>query len=161
MSHRPPHILYLDSHDHATCLKKFAGTRRFAAAVGGRIVRKKITDSPTRLKALLARLKARGLRVPEYVALIAADDTEAAAAADLTSIRIDFEQGGYLAAKCLLESLNGRRPPHAVFFGDICIRPRPSTHHFARHLPKISAAVALIRERAAAGLHDSLSTLNA
>ena len=101
---------------------------------------------------LLARLRARGLRVPEDVALISADDTDAAAAAGLTSIRIDFEQGGYLAAKCLSESLGGRRPPHEVLFGDICIRPRPSTHHFARHLPRIPAAVALIRERATAGL---------
>lgn len=281
MSNRPPHILYLDSHDHATCLEKFAGARRFAAAVGWQIVRLKITDSPRRLRALLARLKpdgclvnatrllnalppaafgstpvvyldtdtrlfgrtccvvahdsaatgrraadellklnlaryaflpyrqptfwsdlrergfcarlseagatadvltesalrradlrnagifaandemalrllarlrARGLRVPEDVALISADDTDAAAAAGLTSIRIDFEQGGYLAAKCLSESLGGRRPPHEVLFGDICIRPRPSTHHFARHLPRIPAAVALIRERATAGL---------
>ncbi len=281
MSSCPSHILYLDSHDHATCLEKFAGARRFAAAVGWSIVRKKVSDSPTRLKALLARLKpdgclvnansflntlppavfgdipvvyldtdvrlfdrascvvahdsaatgrraadellkldlaryvflpyrrpafwsdlrelgfcarlseagvtadvlteaeirradlrnagvfaandemalrslarlrARGLRVPEDVALIAADDTEAAAAAGLTSIRIDFEQGGYLAAKCLSERLDGCRPPLAVPFGDICIRPRPSTRHFARHLPKIPAAVALIRERAAAGL---------
>ena len=101
---------------------------------------------------LLARLRARGLRVPEDVALISTDDTDAAAAAGLTSIRIDFEQGGYLAAKCLSESLGGRRPPHEVLFGDICIRPRPSTHHFARHLPRTPAAVALIRERATAGL---------
>ena len=78
--------------------------------------------------------------MPEDVAIISTDDTDAAAAAGLTSIRIDFEQGGYLAAKCLSESLGGRRPPHEVLFGDICIRPRPSTHHFARHLPRISAA---------------------
>ena len=42
MSNRPPHILYLDSHDHATCLEKFAGARRFAAAGGWQIVRLKI-----------------------------------------------------------------------------------------------------------------------
>ena len=63
MSNRPPHILYLDSHDHATCLEKFAGARRFAAAVGWQIVRLKITDSPRRLRALLARLKPDGCLV--------------------------------------------------------------------------------------------------
>lgn len=281
MSNRPPRVLYLDSHDHATCLEKFAGACRFVHAVGGRIVRKKVTAVPARIKALLARLKpdgclvnankfldtlppdafgnvpvvyldtdarlfdrsacvvahdsaatgrraaeellklnlsrccflpyrrpafwsdlrergfcarlseagaaatvltesafrhadlrnagvfaandemalrllarlkARGLRVPEDVALVAADDTEEAAAAGITSIRIDFEKGGYLAAKCLSERIGGHRPPRAALFGDICIRPRPSTRRFARRLPKIPAAVSLIRERAAAGL---------
>lgn len=281
MSNRPPHILYLDSHDHATCLEKFAGARRFAAAVGWQIVRLKITASPRRLRALLARLKpdgclvnankflnalppaafgsvpaiyldtdaakfdatalvvahdsvatgrraadellklnharyvflpyrrpafwsdlrergfcarlseagatadvlteadlrrtdlrnagifaandemalrllaplkARNLRVPEDVVLISADDTVAAARAGLTSIRIDFEQGGYLAAKRLSDALGGRRTAPRTLFGDICIRLRPSTHHFARCSPKIPAAVALIRKRAAHGL---------
>ena len=63
MSNRPPRILYLDSHDHATCLEKFAGARRFADAVGWSIVRKKITDSPTRFSALLTRLKPDGCLV--------------------------------------------------------------------------------------------------
>ena len=63
MSHRPPRILYLDSHDHATCLEKFAGARRFADAVGWSTPRKKITNSPTRVSALLARLKPDGCLV--------------------------------------------------------------------------------------------------
>jgi AraC-like DNA-binding protein len=297
MTTTSPTILYLDSHEHATCDEKFAGARRFANAVGWNIVRRKTTASPKRLLALLARvrpagcivnanrfldalppaafdgrsapsardrpapvrkpvpvvyldtdarlfdksacvvahdsvatgrlaadellklnfasyfflpyrrpafwsdlrergfrarlaeagadarvltvaearrtdfrnagvfaandemalhlvarLKAHGLRIPEDVAVISADDTEEAASAGVTSIRIDFEQGGYLAARCLAEKLARRHPAADVRFGDICVRPRQSTRHFACHLPKIPAAVALIRERAAAGL---------
>ena len=101
---------------------------------------------------LLARLKTLGLRVPDDVAVISADDTDDSEERDITSIRIDFERSGYLSAQALAGLIKQRPQPTRIHFGDVCIRHRGSTHHFSRCVTKIPAAIALIREHAKTGL---------
>jgi len=101
--------------------------------------------------ALLPRLKSLGLRVPQDVALIAADDMDEARRQGITSIRIDFEQSGFMAADALAALLEGRPSASRKAFGDVCVQRRESTRHFARKLPRIPDAVAYIREKACTG----------
>ena len=51
---------------------------------------------------VLLAARDRGLRVPEDVAVMGFDDGEAAAAADLTTVRQPFEESGRAAVRLLL-----------------------------------------------------------
>lgn len=106
-----------------------------------------------RARNFKSRLRKTGLRIPQDIALISADDTPFAHQNALSSIRIDFERGGYYAAEMLDARLNPGRAhrTHAVF-GDLCVMRRESTRHFAHSLSGIPAAMALIRSRACEGL---------
>jgi DNA-binding LacI/PurR family transcriptional regulator len=56
---------------------------------------------------VLLAARDRGLRVPEDLAVMGFDDGEAAAAADLTTVRQPFEESGSTAVSVLLGQSNG------------------------------------------------------
>ena len=101
---------------------------------------------------LLRQLKACGCRIPTKVAIISADDSKIARANGITSIRIDFERGGYSAAEMLSNFINREGRPQKKTFGDICVQHRNSTRHFSQMLPCIPDAIAFIRENACSGI---------
>ena len=101
---------------------------------------------------LLSQLKSVGCHIPRDVVVISADDSEIARLNGITSIRIDFEHGGYIAAEMLAAIIEGRPCPIKMKFGDVCIQHRNSTRHLSQTLPRIPEAIALIREKACSGL---------
>ena len=101
---------------------------------------------------LLSRLRSAGCHIPRDVVVISADDSEIARLNGITSIRIDFEHGGYIAAEMLASIIKGRPCPVKMKFGDVCIQHRNSTRHLSQTLPRIPEAIALIREKACSGL---------
>ena len=100
----------------------------------------------------LSRLRSAGCHIPRDVVVIAADDSEIARLNGITSIRIDFEHGGYIAAEMLAAIVEGRPCSLKMTFGDVCIQHRNSTRHLSQTLPRIPEAIALIREKACSGL---------
>jgi DNA-binding LacI/PurR family transcriptional regulator len=77
-----------------------------------------LLDGPHRPRAVMAHhdllavgvllaARDRGLRVPEDLAVMGFDDGEAAAAADLTTVRQPFEESGSTAVSVLLGQSNG------------------------------------------------------
>lgn len=100
----------------------------------------------------LSAAKRIGVRVPHDIAVISADDSTVARRQAVTSIRIDFENGGYRAAKMLAARVERKTFPSLMKFGDVCVQLRNSTRHFSQTLPHIPEAIALIREKACAGL---------
>jgi LacI family transcriptional regulator len=77
-----------------------------------------LLDGPNRPRAVMAHhdllavgvllaARDRGLRVPEDLAVMGFDDGDAAAAADLTTVRQPFEESGSTAVNILLGQSNG------------------------------------------------------
>lgn len=111
-----------------------------------------LTANDEMARLLLPQLAKRGLRIPQDITLVSADDSDFALRNGITSIRIDFERGGYAAAEALAKLME-RRPCEARgTYGDVCIQYRESTRHFAHKLPRIPEAVELIRAQACNGL---------
>lgn len=53
-------VLYIDTHDHETCLEKFSGACRFASSVGWKLTRAKTTPHQCSIRKLLGRHKPDG-----------------------------------------------------------------------------------------------------
>ncbi|WP_344428680.1 LacI family DNA-binding transcriptional regulator [Amycolatopsis minnesotensis] len=64
--------------------------------------------------ALLDAARARGLRVPDDLAVVGFDDIPAAASADLTTIRQPQAEKGQQAARLLLNTIDGERGTHFI-----------------------------------------------
>lgn len=75
---------------------------------------------------VLLAARDRGLRVPEDVAVMGFDDGEAAAAADLSTVRQPFEQSGRAALAVLLSHLNGSSLRSTTML-DVELVPRATT----------------------------------
>ena len=106
---------------------------------------------------------AAGLSIPRDVSLVGVDDIERlsnVAGRTFSSIRIDFERAGYMAAKLLGDFLAaglGRKPgpavpPPSISVGPMLVERRKSTSGRGRHEPAIAEAVAVIRREACEGL---------
>ena len=111
-----------------------------------------MTANDEMAEMLVAQLKFSGLNVPHDIVVISADDSEIARRHGITSIRIDFEHGGYNAAEMLASLIEGIPCPTKMTFSDVCVQHRNSTRHFSQTLPRIPEAIALIREKACRGL---------
>lgn len=116
-----------------------------------------VSDGPA--VDVLNACRAAHLHVPKDVAIVGVDDSDEAAGAEkpLSSIRIDFEYTGFLAAKMLGEKLGalGRLPQPGIahhVIGPIMVVRRKSTSGRGRHLPCIEEAVNIIRRDACDGL---------
>jgi LacI family transcriptional regulator len=114
-------------------IKRLSGFREIAATVNDRPIAVatsdnsvaaarsavgQLLDGPHRPRAVMAHhdllavgvllaARDRGLRVPEDLAVMGFDDGEAAAAADLTTVRQPFEESGSTAVSVLLGQSNG------------------------------------------------------
>ena len=60
MCKQPISVLYIDTHDHETCLEKFAGARRFSNTVGRKIIRVKVPRHGRAIDKILMRHKPDG-----------------------------------------------------------------------------------------------------
>ncbi len=100
-------------------------------------------------RVLVQLALARGLRIPEDVGIIAADDDPAlhALTPALTSIRFDYGELGYRAAELLDRLMHGERPPR----GNVLIEPtlieRRSTDRQAAADPVVAKALWFIDSR--------------
>jgi len=61
----------------------------------------------------MSRVRARGLRVPDDVAVIGFDDIEVAAIVGLTTVRQPLRESGRRGAELLLAAIEGVAPPAA------------------------------------------------
>ena len=103
--------------------------------------------------------------VPRSATLIGVDGFSTkpgAAASRISSVRLDFERTGYLAARALAEMLAPRDSPRhlasapkanpAITFGPLMVVRRESTRGFGRREPWVAEAVEAIRREACDGL---------
>lgn len=129
-------------------LRLYPSKRNFSIPLSSGIM----TANDEMAEMLVAQLKFSGLNVPHDIVVISADDSEIARRHGITSIRIDFEHGGYNAAEMLASLIEGIPCPTKMTFSDVCVQHRNSTRHFSQTLPRIPEAIALIREKACRGL---------
>ena len=109
--------------------------------------------------------RAVGRSVPRTATLVGADaldvSTHDGPVPTLSSVRIDFEQAGYLAARLLSETMTGTpqprpslhfTPPGVKSFGPLLVERRESTRGRGRRTRYILQAVEAIRREACDGL---------
>ncbi|MBR3086816.1 MAG: substrate-binding domain-containing protein [Kiritimatiellae bacterium] len=103
-------------------------------------------------------LAAAGRTFPRTVTLIGADgveiaDRDKAIAATFSTIRLDFELAGYLAAKTVAEIAEQGSPACRVAtFPPLMVERRKSTRGYGRREPHILKAIEMIRREACDGL---------
>jgi len=102
----------------------------------------------------LARPKLRraGIAIPRQLVVLGVDDLPVSKDIRLSSIRIDFEMGGFLAAKALNALLDGSLRKRLIPYGDLCVVHRQSTRHISISSPLLRQAIQLIRQRACSGI---------
>ena len=118
-------------------------------------------NDPTADEVAVA-LRTAGRTMPRDATLVGADCLEGPAdePSTISSVRIDFEFSGYLAAKILAERIDGFRlivtertqkcnPPA---FGPLLVERRESTGGRGRREPHVMEALDIIRREASAGL---------
>ena len=109
----------------------------------------------TALEVLAAAKRCRR-EVPKDFSLMGVDNLEEkceASSPTLTSIQVDFERAGYLAAKLLEDVMAGRASAGSVAkFGPLLTVHRQSTRGYGRAEPRILSAMELIRREACNGL---------
>ena len=97
-----------------------------------------------------------GRRIPQDITLVGVDNlAQYAEAANppITSVQLDFERAGWLAARLLDDIMRGQRmAPATESYGPLlCVR-RESTRGFGRREPHVLSAVEIIRREACDGL---------
>ena len=107
-------------------------------------------------EAFLAACRASRRAVPRDLAVVGADNVASlceSLSPSLTSVQVDSERTGYVAARMLAASAGGASPDGpAVFIGPLLVVRRDSTRGRGRREPRIAEAVAMIRAEACAGL---------
>lgn len=97
-----------------------------------------------------------GRRIPQDFSLLGVDNIASVCISDelsLTSVQIDFERAGYLAAVALDALLQGRTAPGGLTsFGPLMVLRRASTHGSGCRNTDVASAVARIRRDACNGL---------
>ena len=105
---------------------------------------------------ITAACRALRLHIPREISLVGADNIETrsgAGEAPFTSIRLDFERMGYVAAKMLGEEFSAfPREGKRITIGPLMVVRRKSTSGRGRHEPRIQEAVEMIRREACSGL---------
>ena len=106
--------------------------------------------------AVAAACSLEGLQIPKDVSIIGVDDDEMIctnSTPELSSVRPNFELGGYLAAELLDRAIRfpHRKGSHVLYPPTDVIR-RGSTRIYSRKHPEVNAALELIRQKACAGL---------
>ena len=92
--------------------------------------------------------------VPRAATIVGVDgfdaipDDEYVPAATLSSVKIDYEQTGYLAARMLWDFLDGKKPPDVALYGPMFVERRQSTRGYGRRAPFVLEAVEAIRREA-------------
>ena len=106
---------------------------------------------------VLAIAASAGIAVPEELAVVGVDDDPVICERTkptLSSIRLDFEQGGYLCAELLDRRMHDRRFVQAAFkFGPVFVTRRQSTRRFRLTDSRVSKAAEFIRRNACDGIH--------
>lgn len=109
-----------------------------------------------RARLLLEAAEQAGLRVPEQVAILGANDDEVRcelANPPLSSVATNHHQAGFVAAQALAGLMAGQPlPAAALHVGPSEVAARQSTDVLAVEDKKIAAAVRLIQQRACAGI---------
>lgn len=108
-------------------------------------------DTAARDTAAAARKVLRN--IPKELSLLGVDGKgeEAGAIHRASSIQLDFEHAGYLAARMLGEMTGGDGAAETTF-GPLCVLRRESTRGRGRREPRILKAVEIIRREACDGL---------
>ena len=105
---------------------------------------------------VLSCAERENINVPNDLAIIGVDnDPEICERSNptLTSILLDHERAGYLAAQLLNEKMvSPRRKVKGTTFGPVCVYHRQSTFAYSRKDDRVSVAVKLIRRNACDGL---------
>lgn len=96
------------------------------------------------------------LNVPRDLTVVGVDNKEKFSAApdtSITTVRIDFERAGFLAARMLGDGISAspRESKHTTF-GPMMVIRRESTRGFGRREPHVLRAVELVRRKACDGL---------
>ena len=110
-----------------------------------------------------AACHAAGLRIPRDISLVGVDDSAKYCETSnppFTSLRLDFERAGYLAARMLGDIVSGRHAANGgaglsrgnKSFGPLLVVRRESTGGRGRREPRIMDAVEMIRREACDGL---------
>ena len=105
---------------------------------------------------VLAIAASAGISVPEEIAVIGVDDDPVICERTkptLSSIRLDFEQGGYLCAELLDRRIHDRHFTQATLkFGPVFVTRRQSTCRFSQTDSRVSKAMEFIRRKACDGI---------
>lgn len=106
--------------------------------------------------AVAAACSLEGIQIPKDVSIIGVDNDEMVcrnSTPELSSVRPNFEQGGYLAAELLERAIRfPRRKGSHVLYPPTDVVRRGSTRVFTRKYPEVNTALELIRQKACAGL---------
>ena len=93
--------------------------------------------------------------VPRDLIVVGADNVAALCDSlrpPLTSVQVDSERTGYVAARTLAAAAAGRAAPDVVLIAPLLVARRESTRGRGRREPRIAEAVAMIRAEACDGL---------
>ena len=104
---------------------------------------------PVLARAVADQALGRGLRVPEDVGILAADDDPVVAALPptISSLRFDYAQVGRLAARLLERLMEGAPAPRRASFVPPVLIPRQSTDRQATGDPLVADALWFIDSR--------------
>jgi LacI family transcriptional regulator len=105
---------------------------------------------------LCAMASSAGISIPDELAVIGVDDDPVICERtrpSLTSIRLDFEQGGYLCAELLDRSIHDPHFVQASFtYGPVLVTRRGSTRRLDQTDRRVAKAVEYIRRNACEGI---------
>ena len=102
-----------------------------------------------------AAARAAGRRIPRDLALLGVDNNVAVCEASrprISSVQVDFERAGYMAAKMVGEGLPPDARAASATYGPLLSVRRGSTRGAGRRAPHVLAAVETIRLRACEGI---------
>ncbi len=110
---------------------------------------------PRFARALAELAHLRGLRIPEDVGIVAADDDPVLCELPpaLTSIHFDYAEVGHRAAELLDRMMDGERPPERAVLVEPTLVPRHSTDREAMADPLVAKALFWIDDRRTEPIH--------
>ena len=148
-------VSYFTARSAAECPMRFRCMVPWAASLPPHCAVFAVNDCCARCAAkALARA---GRAFPLTATLVGADGVEPPLidrnlAAEVSSVRLDFELAGYLAAKAIGSFADGGGRPSASTFPPLLVDRRKSTRGYGRREPRIVEATEMIRREACDGL---------